>query len=959
MVTRNLTIYTLDSNNNRTQLNPPYTISIGFGGGVIVVYVAVDNDFENDSYTVNTISDDILIKKVCNTVTISVNPNYDNITRDIIVNFEHNIDTDDTIPLLIRQTWQPYDIMVRPSIVDCCSTTEENFDPVECFSYVSKSGAMVERTSYRIRDNVFLNDDEDIVIENFNEIGVAITELTEFMYYNVNTNERIYVEEYVELSSEEMEDYKPLYYIFIDDEYNEYSTSYNEGYEPYRYSSEDGNSISVYEWLKLPEYSTEEELGQDYYYIAEYIKVYENNENIVDTPRYKYNTISYRNTITQSEYNALPYRSKSGCTPLTYINIYDNELEVINAEYDNMSRSERYKYAPNRYVVFNNDNKTACETVVTSDEYETYPIEGKYDYILENGVYYRELSVDDFENYPESGQIKYNIYQYVNKNDINDVIDFSKYKTLSNAVKEAYRIYRYCGDSFTKSTKMWVNVEDDEDIICNGVYETLTEEEQGAYRYYYENETLTFEEYAEKKTNEMWEHINWCKMLKELDDNDPVKENGYEEYSIDYEIYYKLKEEYRYISANNYNNLTNDQKTFYRLIIYTPDEVITPSKYESLPSYGKDSYTPYKLRYVEELLGLSTYEEYEITEDDYTDITFDEYLSIPLARGDYVVNEVTVVDDRISCEQYEQLSSDEKKSYELCYRLSRVVNQKMVDDSIDYIKDFVIGFDVLCAGGSYDYVINGITKYKRQTIYSYNEDNLTFEQVNYRINNGEAFIEESIPFKLNKQRGVSKVEINGDKYARNKLFVTIFGWLDSSYIDDILDPDVFYRIKLAHKDVVGLNTTLKIELSADEETRSINNLHLKNKNEDSSAGTYGYMEDAFNEWQSNDTGFEVIDDSINVIEAIEPSIECVGIDKVVEFPAWQSSKIITVVTNPIDSKVAVKYTGSFIKDCVIDAHRIQIKLIANPYGIERKCMFTVINEEYPTVTTSFMIKQNG
>lgn len=886
MVTRNITLYTLDKNNKKVQIKSPYIINVGFKASTVTIYVAVDNDFENDSYSITCNNQNVVIKRVCNTITVSIEPNYDNEPLDINILFEHNMDKNDSIPLVIRQTWQVYDIILKAD-EDKCNDDDDNF--IECFSYVSKNGAHIDHSTYRIRDNVLLNDNnenEKAVIENFDDLVISSDEVTQYMCQSGTDN----------------------YYIFIDDEYNDIIDAevYNDqlDYKPYTYINKNvGDIIYCSEYNELPNES-EETIGKNLYDVATYIKVY---DSVVEmTPRYKYYPFLYRNTLTRSDYNALSNTSKSGCQPLTYQHIYDTEIEISVDEYNNLSRSDRFLYAPNRYVVFNNTDKKVCKTVVNATTYDTYPIEGKYDYIEDNDTYYRELDAEEYEKYPERGQIDYLPYQYINSK--NKIIDFATYNDLSDNDKKSYRIYRYSGGDYVRTILMWQNINDESDVICDDVYQELSDSKKENYRYYYDHTKITKEEYAEGTY--AWAHINECKAVRETEDA-------------------------RLISDQSYRDLSNIAKQFYRQVFYEPEEIITPSKYNSLPVYGKNAYHPYQLAIIDD--------NGEFTND--TVITYSEYLDIPLTRSDYVLDSVTVVDDRITCDAYKGMNEFDQKDYELCYRLDDVFKGG------DSENEIVLKLDVLCAGGSYDYVINGITRYRRATAYNYSEDDVTYEEVHYKVNRGEEFIEESMPFKLEKQNSGEWIEIDGTgtKYAKQYLLVTIYGWLDSTFTNGLLDNDVFYRIEVGHKDIIGLNATLKVELGKD--NRPLNDLTVSEL-----APTDN--DDQWDNYDDNEPG-DVIDggdDELTPIVEVEPSIEC---EDELEFKAWQSSRTLAVATVPEDSVIDVRYTGNFIKSCIVNNHTIRIKVDANPFGIDRSCALTVINAEYPEVTKVVTIKQLG
>ena len=997
MTTRNIAIYKQVSD-ERIEIKAPYTEYIGFNGGTIIIFVAVDNDFENDSFSVACDNVGILIKREGNVVRLIIEPNYGNVNRDFVITFEHNIDAEDSISLLVRQQYQPYNIVIEPikvvkNLEGCCVEDENEEDEEEetqtlsgkdeCFFYASKDGGKVEHILYRIRDNVILNPDnenEQEYIDHFTQLHIEEGASMALMYRRNGTNgdDDIYAEEYLTKTEEEQSEYSALYYIFYDDNYNvTHKCICNEehcedddpircegvpnDYILYRCWSVDGEVISAYEWLMLPTLSEDIAVGRLYYNIHEYIKVYTEDEVLKQQyiPRYKFYVSKYRNTITEVEYNKLlpqntedinDIRSKNGCVPLTYINIYHDDIEVSADEYEDMPLSNRYHYRPNRYVVLDIDDKGKCKWVVESDKYETYVVEGKYDYMpcdstCTEGEYYREIGADTYDEYPEYGQIDYYPYQYichtaVDDFAVNDVIDFVEYDNLDG--EDYFRLYEYGDNTFVSIIREWKKERNNNiTIITDRIYDALEDEDKEGYEEYYE--TIIREQYKVECLK--WRYVGEDKMItaEEYNELSSAEKTVYEQQpiTIDGETWYKHKT-HVIVTQATYNNLSWEEQDNYAKNMFTPSSVITVSKYESLPVYGKNAYKPYLMSCDETMMSDDGE---EITVES---IELEEYFAKPLTIGDYVVDSITMMPDEISCEDYDALDAEDQEHYEPCYRLKSVVNEKVEEGELpDYLKTKVLEVDVLCTGGTYDFIINGVTKYRRSITYTYSEDDFTSEQIVYAVNNGEVYIDNSVPFKLTKVRGGKRVELNGDIYSKGKLLIYIYGWLDSTFSDGKLDNNVFYRIKLSHKDVIGLDATLRIELQKHDDIE-LNNLAKKQENTQPSSSSSS---------SDGESGYEPenMEPDEELVEFI-PGVDS-DVDGILEFPAQQSTKTVEVITNPIDSAISATYTGMFIESFVINNHTINITVKKNPFNIERNCMFKIINKEYPAYVTTFIVRQ--
>ena len=225
MTNRNIAIYELVENTDTTiegkfikkLIKEPYTIDVDFKAYTIDIVVAVDNDFDNGSFTIDTLNDNVVIKRSGNVVKIVVDPNYGDYSVDTIVHFQHNVVEELHIPLLIRQQPQLFNMLLEP-VLNCSGDECCNYD----IRYIAKDNRPIVKRSYKIRDNVFLQNGENAVIddEDFAKLTPSIEEVSALIYVNNDTATEIYVDEYWLLSTEERENYAPLYYIFDNEEYN-------------------------------------------------------------------------------------------------------------------------------------------------------------------------------------------------------------------------------------------------------------------------------------------------------------------------------------------------------------------------------------------------------------------------------------------------------------------------------------------------------------------------------------------------------------------------------------------------------------------------------------------------------------------------------------------------------------------------------------------------------------------
>ena len=169
MTNRNIAIYELVENTDTTiegnfikkLIKEPYTIDVDFKSYTIDIVVAVDNDFDNGSFSIDTLNDNVVIKRSGNAVKIVVDPNYGDYSVDTIVHFQHNVVEELHIPLLIRQQPQLFNMLLEP-VLNCSGDERCNYD----IKYIAKDNRPIVKRSYKIKDNVFLQNGEEKVIDN-------------------------------------------------------------------------------------------------------------------------------------------------------------------------------------------------------------------------------------------------------------------------------------------------------------------------------------------------------------------------------------------------------------------------------------------------------------------------------------------------------------------------------------------------------------------------------------------------------------------------------------------------------------------------------------------------------------------------------------------------------------------------------------------------------------------------
>lgn len=934
MTNRNIAIYRLVENTDTTvnetvvkqPITEPYMITVDFKPCVIDIVVAVDNDFDNGSFTVDTISDNITIKRSGNNIRLIIAPNYNDYSVDNVINFQHNVNEELLIPLLIRQTFQLYNMVLE--IPDCIDRPSENrYCCNYTFSYIAKDNRPIEKREYRIRDNVFITDNEsEIISENeYNGLTPAFDEVSIYQYVNINNaDDVIYYEEYLLLNDEERENYTGLNYIFANDEYNEFkycniddnNCNFSEDYVLYSCESEEGEVISVYEWLQLDIEPIETGVSQQYYTIRKYVKTYNNSTVMVNKPRYYYTPIEYKIVITNTQYSELNDFCKDACIPVVYEHIYNNDIELGSEEYDNLSVSSQHYYKPKWYMVRDNVDKETCIAVVSAEQYETYVIEGKYDYIQNGQVFERKITAEEYEIFPENGQNDYYVYQYIcvervegYEYNVNDVIDFVEYEEIGLPENDThFRIYHYGSGDFINIRLEWHNINNGK-IITVEEFEQLTEEERSNYI------DIVIDGEAFKI------FLVIIETYEEYDSLDDAEKEEFEQVPkltpIDIETYRSEINRYEFI----------------------PEEIITADKYNSLPSYGKKNYHPSNFIYVDD-------------EENVSEINSEEYFEKALTRGDYVLYSVELGDNEINVEDYDALSDEEKDNYELCININYVVNQRLDK----YIPKCVIPINVKCFGGSYDFVINGISKYRRSNVQSYDTDNDDNIISNYTLLNYEEYISEEPLFNLVKIKGNVFDE---QDFIVNQLQMTSYGWLDSTFIEDVLDKGIFYRIKLTHKDVIGLEKTIRVVLGID---YSLNNLNVtegdENQPDDYNSGN---TDGNWNEDEGIDSSDSTQNnENVEEVEEIIPSIEVDDlVDNVLVFGVQGGIKSIKVNTVPEDSAIVFQHTSNIISNYRIDKHTVFITVPKNKYGTEQSCVCKLVNSEYPSNTVTFILKQMG
>ena len=286
----------------------------------------------------------------------------------------------------------------------------------------------------------------------------------------------------------------------------------------------------------------------------------------------------------------------------------------------------------------------------------------------------------------------------------------------------------------------------------------------------------------------------------------------------------------------------------------------------------------------------------------------------------------------------------------MCILLNHIVNSNNI--CISPVK-------VKCVGGSYDFIINGMSKYWHTTRQNYETDSDGIIIGDYNIDNDEEYIADEPLFKLEKIRSKT---LDSDGFVVNILKMTSYGWLDSTFIEDMLDNGIFYRIRLSHRDVVGLERTIRIMLGyfSDETDKlrpidySLNKLELKKTSGDGEDD--GDTDDNPGEGGDDDGDTDDNPDE----EVIEPGITVNGLsDGSLTFSRQGGIKTVTVDTVPTDSAISTQYTSNLISKCEVDGHSIKITVPKNQFANTRACKFTVINSEYPEYSQTFTIIQMG
>lgn len=245
------------------------------------------------------------------------------------------------------------------------------------------------------------------------------------------------------------------------------------------------------------------------------------------------------------------------------------------------------------------------------------------------------------------------------------------------------------------------------------------------------------------------------------------------------------------------------------------------------------------------------------------------------------------------------------------------------------------GITVTCSGGTKEYKIFKPRKYIKQTV---GEDGETYEYSKQVAYDGALdIVRTNTGFEVCCDGALSA------EYDENCNEGT--GECTYTY-----DNNSYYEIIVAHKDILGLTASLKVEFDCEGDNYfgSIPNIPTEKDN----CPQIGRLE------------ISITDDTE---EPIVPEIALVDErDDEIEFDyTGEDEKIIEVLTVPQDSNVYFNYYGDFIESTEITYDEetlnkfIKIKAKRNPYSLDRQCIAYIINAEYPIVRKKIIIRQQA
>lgn len=257
------------------------------------------------------------------------------------------------------------------------------------------------------------------------------------------------------------------------------------------------------------------------------------------------------------------------------------------------------------------------------------------------------------------------------------------------------------------------------------------------------------------------------------------------------------------------------------------------------------------------------------------------------------------------------------------------INFDCVSDDAQCVNDIT----VICNGGTGEYKIFKPRKYIRQTV---GEDDETYKYSKQVAYDGALdIVRTNTGFEVCCDGALSS---EYDEDCDTETGICTYTYNNNSY----------YEVIVAHKDILGLTASLKVEFNCEEDNTfdSIPDISSKEDN----CPQIGRLE------------ISITDDAE---EPIVPEIALVDErDGELEFDYSGEEEIaVEVQTVPEDSNVYFNYYGDFIESTEITYDEetlnkfIKIKAKRNPYSLDRQCIAYIINAEYPIVRKKIVIRQ--
>jgi len=261
------------------------------------------------------------------------------------------------------------------------------------------------------------------------------------------------------------------------------------------------------------------------------------------------------------------------------------------------------------------------------------------------------------------------------------------------------------------------------------------------------------------------------------------------------------------------------------------------------------------------------------------------------------------------------------------------INFDCVSDEAQCVNDIT----VICNGGTGEYKVFKPRKYIRQTV---GEDDETYEYGKQVAYDGALdIVRTNTGFEVCCDGALSA---EYDEDCNIETGICSYTYSNNSY----------YEIIVAHKDILGLTASLKVEF---------------NYGADNNFGSNSIPDISSKE--DNCLPIERLPISItdDAEEPIVPEISLVDErDEELEFDyTGENEIIIEVHTTPEDSDIYFNYYGDFIESTEITYDEetlnkfIKIKAKRNPYSLDRQCIAYIINSEYPIVRKKIIIRQQA